>query len=81
MSSEQGEPLSDREKRYLKRRYKNCDYTNDSEDKGKSPLSGGEDEEKDFPKILLRAMQDIAREIKEIRMDRIKESPRGFHHG
>ena len=26
-------------------------------------------------------MQDIAREIKEMRMERFKESPRGFHHG
>ena len=26
-------------------------------------------------------MQDIAREIKEMRMDRFKESPKGFHHG
>ena len=57
------------------------DYTNDQEDKSKTPLSRGEDEEKEFPKILLRAMQDIAREIKEMRMDRHKESPKGFHHG
>ena len=26
-------------------------------------------------------MQDIAREIKEMRMDRYKESPKGFKHG
>ena len=71
MSSEEENPLTDREKRYLKRRQNKFDYTNDNEDKGKSPLFGGEDEEKDFPKILLRAMQDLAREIKEMRMDRI----------
>ena len=26
-------------------------------------------------------MQDIARDIKEMRVDRLKESPKGFHHG
>ena len=75
MYSEEGEPLTNREKRYQKRRHGNFDYINDNEDKGKTPLSGGEDEE-EFPKILLRAMQDIAREIKEMRMDRFKESPK-----
>ena len=82
MYSEEEEPLTNREKRYLKRRQrKNFDYTNENEDKGKAPLSGSEDESKDFPKILLRAMQDLAREIKEMRMDRIKESSKGFHLG
>ena len=81
MSSKEGEPLTDREKRYQRRRHGKFYYTNDKEDKGKTPLSGGEDEEKEFPEILLRAMQDIAREIKEMRMDRYKESPKGFHHG
>ena len=81
MSSEEGEPLTDREKRYQRRSRRRFDYTNDKEDKGKTPLSRGEDEEKEFPKILLRAMQDISREIKEMRMDIFKESPKGFHHG
>ena len=41
MSSEEEEPLTDREKRYLKRIYRNTfDYTNDNEDKGKAPVSG-----------------------------------------
>ena len=31
--------------------------------------------------LLLQIMQDTAREIKEIRMDRHKESPKGFLHG
>ena len=79
MSSEEGDPLTDREKRYLRRNRK-FDYIDDREDKGKTPLSGG-DEEKEFPKLLLRTMQDIAREIKEMRMDRHKESPKGFLHG
>ena len=77
MSSKEEEPLTDRENRYLKRiKKKKFDYTNDNEDKGKAPLSGGEDEEKDFPKILLITMQDLAREIKEMKMDKIKESPK-----
>ena len=76
-----GRASYDRERRYKRRRHQKFDYINDKEDKGKTPLSGGEDEEKEFPKILLRAMQDIAREIKEMRMDIFKESPKGFHHG
>ena len=80
MSSEEGDPLTDREKRYLRRRNYKYDYIDDKEDKGKTPLSG-EDEEKEFPKLLLRTMQDIAKEIKEMRMDRHKESPKGFLHG
>ena len=70
MSSEEGDPLIDIDKRYLKRNQK-CDYTNDKEYKGKTHISG-EDEEKEFPKLLLRTMQDIARETKEMRMDRHK---------
>ena len=55
MSSEEEEPLTDREKRCLKRRQRKCDYTNDDKDKGKDPVSGSE-EERDFPKILIRAL-------------------------
>ena len=80
MSSEEGDHLTDKEKRYQRRRHQKFDYTNDKEDKGKTPLSRGEDEEKEFPKILLRAMKKISREIKEMRMDRYKEFPKGFHH-
>ena len=81
MSSKDEEPLINRVKRYLKRRQKKFDYTNDNEDKGKAPASGSEEEGKDFAKILLRAMQDLAREIKEMRLERIKESPKIFHLG
>ena len=77
MSPEEEETLTNREKRYLKRRQKKkFDYTNENEDKGKAPQSGSGEEEKDFPKILLRAMQDLAKEINEMRLDRIKESPK-----
>ena len=81
MSSEEGYHLTDRDKRYQRIIHSKFDYTNDKEDKGKTPLSGGEDEEKDSPKSLLKSMQEIAREIKEMRMDRYKESPKGFHRG
>ena len=81
MASEDEEPLTDREKRYLKRRQKKFDYTNDNEDKGKSPISGSDEEGKDFAKILLRDMQDLSKEIKEMILDRIKESPKIFHLG
>ena len=70
MSSEEGDIITDRERRYLKinRKY---DYTYDKEDKGKTPLSRG-DEEKEFPKLLILTMQDIAGEIKDMTMDRHK---------
>ena len=51
MSSEEGDTLKDRENRYLKRNQRYY-YTDDKEDKGKTPLLG-EDEEKEFPKLLL----------------------------
>ena len=81
MSSKEDEHLTDREERYLRRRKKKFDYTNDDQDKGKALESGSDEEGKDFAKILLRAMQDLTREIKEMRMDRIKESPKRFHLG
>ena len=65
---------------YLRRRNWKYDYTDDKEDKVKTPLSKGY-EEKEYPKLLLRTMQDIAREIKDMRMDRHKESPKGFLYG
>ena len=81
MSFEEGYPLTDREKRYQRRRHRNFGYTTDKEDKGKTPLSGGEYEEKYFPKIIIKAVQEIAREIKEMRMDSYKEYPKIFQHG
>ena len=38
-------------------------------------------EEKEIPKLLLQTMHNIAKYIKEMRLERQKESPRGFHHG
>ena len=81
MSSKEEEPLTDREERYLKRRHKKFDHTNDDKDKGKAPESGSDEDGKEFAKTLLKSMQDLAREIKEMRMERIKESPKIFHFG
>ena len=53
MSSEEGEPLNNREKRYQKRIHRKFDYKNDKEDKGKTPISRGEDEEKEFLRSFL----------------------------
>lgn len=66
---------------YLRRRQKKFDYTNDDKDKGKAPESGSDEDGKEFAKTLLRVMKDLAREIKEMIMDRIKEYPKRFHLG
>ena len=61
MSSEEEYPLTNREKRYLRRNWK-YDSIDDKEDKGKTPLLGEEDE-KEFAKLFIQNMQDIDREI------------------
>ena len=68
MSSE--EPLTEREKSYLNRNQR-YDYIDNKEDKGKTLISG-EVDDTEFPKHLLQTMHDIAREIKEMRMERHK---------
>ena len=55
MSTEEDEPLTDREKRYLKRRQKKFDYTNDDQDKGKAPKSRSDEDGKEFVKTFLKA--------------------------
>ena len=78
MSSKEEDPLTDRENMHLIRKQK-YGYTDDREDNNKTPSLSARDEEKEFAKILLKSMQYIAREIKEMRMDRYKESPKGFN--
>ena len=47
MSSKEEEPLTDKEKRYIKRwQKKKFNYNNENEDKGKAPVSGSVEEEK-----------------------------------
>ena len=81
MFLEEDEPFTDIEKRYLRIREKKFDYTNDDKDKGKAPESGSDEDGNNFAKTILKAMEYLAREIKEMRMDRIKEYPRIFHPG
>ena len=79
MISEDDDPLTKREKRYQNRSHKEFDYTTDDQDKGKAPETGSDKEGEEFARTLLIAMQDLAREIKEMRIDKIKESPRRPH--
>ena len=68
MPSTKGEPLTDSEKKYLRRRQKKYDYTEDTEEKGKTPLSGrlkGEE----FSKTLSQAMYELKGEIKGMRRE------------
>ena len=81
LHSEEDEPLTEREKRYQNRSHKNFDYTTEDQDKGKAPEAGSDKEGEEFARTLLVAMQDLAREIKEMRIDRLKESPRRPHPG
>ena len=53
----------------------------DDQDKGKAPETGSDKEGEDFSRTILVAMQDIAREIKEMRLYRLKGSPGRFHLG
>ena len=50
------EPLTDREKRYLKRRQKKFYYTNDDQDKGKALETGSDEEGREFAKNILKDM-------------------------
>ena len=55
MSSEEGEPLNNREKRYQRRRHQMCDYTKEKENKGKTPLSGGM-KGKEFSRLIFQTI-------------------------
>ena len=81
LHSEEYEPLTNREKRYQNRSHNKFDYTNDDQDKGKAPKTGSDKEGEEFARNILVAMQDLAREIKEMRMDRMEDSPGIFHLG
>ena len=81
LHSEEYDPLTEREKRFQNRSHKNFDYTTDEQDKGKAPENANDKEGDEFARTLLVAMQDLDREIKEKRMDRIREYPGRFHPG
>ena len=80
MNSEEEEPLTERENSYQNRSHKKFDYTTDDQDKGKAPEIGSENEGEEFGRTLLVAMKDISREIKEMRMEKMMESPGIIHH-
>ena len=81
LQSEEDEPLTEREKRYQNWSHKKFDYTIDDQDKGKAPKTGSDQEGEEFERTLLEAMQDLPRDIKEMRMDKMKESPGRFCPG
>ena len=72
LHSEEDEPLTEREKRYQNRSHKKFDCTTDDQDKGKAPETASDKEGEEFARTLLMAMQDLAKEIKEMRMDRMR---------
>ena len=81
LHSEEDETLTEREKRYHNRSHKKFDYTTDDQDKGKALETASDKEGEEFAINLLVAMQDIAKETKEMRMERMRESPGRFHLG
>ena len=85
LHSEEEDPLTKRERRYQNRSHKKYDYTTDDpnrgQDKGKAPETEKDKEAEEFEKNLFEAMQDLSKEIKEMRVDRMRESLGRFHQG
>ena len=79
MYFEEGEPLTDRERRYQEIRHKRFDYTDEKEDKGKTPLFGGM-KGKEFSRLLLQTIHELKREIKGMRRERHEDPSRIFSH-
>ena len=72
---------------YQNRIYRKYDYTtidlDKGQDKGKAPesMNDKDKEAEEFAKTHLEAMQDLSKEIKEMRIDRMRESLGRFHQG
>ena len=81
LNLEEDEPLTEREERYENRSHKKFDYTTDDQDKGKAPKTASDKEGEEFARTLLVAMQYLDKEIKEMRMEIMREYPRIFHPG
>ena len=86
LHSEDEDPLSERERRYQNRSHIKYDYTtvelDKGQDKGKAPELNDKDKEaEEFAKTLLEAMQYLSKEIKEMRIDRMRESFGRLHQG
>ena len=81
LHSEEYEPLTKREKRYQNRSHKKYYYATEDQENGKALEIVSEKEGEEFARTLLVAMQDIAREIKDMRVDRMREYLGIFHPG
>ena len=83
MHSKDEDPLTERYQNRIHRKY---EYTTEDldrgQDKGKAPVNEKDEKDKEaeeFAKTLLETMQNISKEIKEMRVDRMRESLRIFH--
>ena len=87
LHSKDEDPFSERERRYQNISHKNYDYTivdlEKGQDKGKAPesVNDKDKEAKEFAKNILEAMKYLSKEIKEMRIDRMRESLGRFHQG
>ena len=88
LHSEDEDPLSERERRYQNRSHRKYYYTtvdlDKDQDKGKAPMNEKDEKDKEveeFSKTLLETMQNLSKEIKEMRVDRMRESLGRFHQG
>ena len=87
LHSKDEDPLSERERRYQNRIHIKYDYTtidlDKGQDKGKAPesVNDKDKEAEEFAKTLLEVMQDLSKEIKKIRIDRMRDSLGRFHQG
>ena len=79
LHSEEDDPLTEMEKRYHNRSRKKYDYTTEDQDKGKAPETTSDKEGEEFARTLLVAMQDITKEIKEMRVEIMREYLGRFH--
>ena len=81
------DPLSEKEMRYQNIIHRKYDYTtvdlDKGQDKGKAPelVNDKDKEAEEFAKTLLEAMQDLSKEIKDVRIDRMRKSLGIFHQG
>ena len=78
---EEDETLTEREKRYQNKSHKKYDYTTEDQVKGKAPKNTSDKEGEEFVRTLLVDMQDLAREIKEMRVERMREYIGRFNEG
>ena len=71
--------------RYHNISHKKYDYTTDDpdkgQDKGKAFETVNDKESEEFAKNILETMQDLSKEIKEMRVDIMRESLGRFHQG